>query len=126
MNVLVIEDNPSDFKLLDVVLTASGHKVRRTRAFVDTLAAVRQEAPQVILIDLTLPDVDGLTLIRMLRTDADTHAIPIVAMTAYPDMWSRDGARSAGCNAYLVKPLDTRSLTRELAAVVAGNEDRQH
>ena len=124
MNILVIEDNPSHFKLIRVVLSESGNRVAHAETAEQTFAAVRADPPQVILLDLALPGMDGLALVRRLKADPLTRAIPVVAVTAYSDIWSREDALAAGCDAYLSKPLDTRSLSRDLAAAVAGGQGR--
>lgn len=125
MNILVIEDNPTHFKLVQAVLSQAGNDVSRAETAEEAFAAICHDAPQIILIDLALPGMDGLALVRRLKADPNTRSTPIVVVTAYPDLWSRDDAMAAGCDAYLVKPLDTRSLVRKVAAVAAAapNQD---
>jgi len=84
---------------------------------------IRENRPQIILLDLSLPGMNGLDLARKLKLDPATRAIPIVAVTAYPDRWSRVEALRAGCDAYLVKPIDTRNLPAKLAELAAGKNE---
>jgi CheY-like chemotaxis protein len=72
----------------------------------------------VILLDLELPHIDGLTLARRLKSDAETMDIVIVAVTAFPERYSREQALGAGCDAFIVKPINTRKLTSQVAEVV--------
>ncbi len=122
MNILVIEDNPTHFKLAQAVLKDAGNVVNRAETAEQAFASIRQDLPQIILLDLALPGMDGLALVRMLKADPGTSHIPIVVITAYPDLWSKDAALAAGCDAYLLKPLDTRSLVQEVTAVAAGRK----
>jgi len=72
----------------------------------------------VILLDLGLPRVDGLTLARKLKSDPDKKHIVIVAVTAYPERFPSEEALAAGCDAYIVKPINTRNLTGQVASAV--------
>jgi CheY-like chemotaxis protein len=122
MNILVIEDNPTHFKLAQAVLNEAGNVVNRAETAEQAFAAIRQDPPQIIMLDLALPGMDGLALVRMLKADPDTGHIPIVVITAYPDLWSKNDALAAGCDAYLLKPLDTRKLAQEVTAVAGGGK----
>jgi len=120
LKILVIEDTPSDLKLAQIVLIDAGHDVTGASAAEQALQAVKQNRPQIILLDLLLPDIDGLALARMLKTDPETRDIHIVAVTSFPEKFSKTEALAAGCDAYLVKPLNTRRLPRQLEEVITG------
>ena len=120
MNILVIEDHPTQLKLAHHVLSAAGHNVSEAEAAEQAFASISQDRPQIILLDLILPGMDGLTLVRMLKADPATRDIHVVAVTSYPERFSKAAALAAGCDAYLLKPLNTRTLPAELSAVVAG------
>jgi CheY-like chemotaxis protein len=120
MNILVVEDNPTDSKLVGLLLAAAGHGVRSVQAAADAMDRVRAEKPELILLDLDLPDIDGLTFIRMLKQDDEVRVIPVVAVTAYPERWRRAAALEAGCDAYVVKPIDTRTFVNEATDIVHG------
>jgi CheY-like chemotaxis protein len=113
----VIDDNPTHLKLVAVVLSAAGHKVSDADAAQQALLAIKQEKPEIILVDLVLPDMDGLTLVRNLKADPESRSIPIIAVTAYPDRFGKKDALAAGCDAYIVKPIDTRQLPRLVSDV---------
>lgn len=123
MKIFVVEDQPIEHKLVVTVLHAAGHEVERAHTAEEALAAISESRPDVILLDLALPGIDGLALARLLRSDPVTRAIPIVAVTSYSDDFSRAEAMSAGCNAYIQKPLSTRTLPADLAELVARAKD---
>ena len=117
MKILVIEDHPTQLKLARVVLSAAGHEVSDAEAAEQAFTAIKADRPQLILLDLALPDMDGLTLARRLKADPATRDIHIVAVTAYPEEYSKAAALAAGCNAYIVKPINTRKLSDQLSAI---------
>ena len=118
MKILVVEDEPASLKLAQVVLSSDGHEVTQAEAVDKAMEEISRSQPEVILLDLGLPRVDGLTLARKLKSDPDKKHIVIVAVTAYPERFPREEALAAGCDAYIVKPINTRSLTSQVAGVV--------
>ena len=116
----MIEDDPTHLNLAKAVLSAAGHKVSDAEAAELAFDAIRQEKPDLILLDLVLPGIDGLTLVRELKADPETRAIPIVAVTAYLDRFKKKDALAAGCDEYVVKPIDTRKLPRLIREVAKG------
>ncbi len=124
MNVLIIEDDPTSMKLAHLILESEGYKVNDAEAAEKAMMAIKKDRPNVILMDLALPGMDGLSLARMLKRDPATKDIPIIAITFYPDRFPKDEAMNAGCDAYIVKPIDTRSLAKKLAAVVSKKKKR--
>jgi CheY-like chemotaxis protein len=120
MNILVIEDNPSQLKLAHLVLGAVGHKMNDAEAAEQALAMIKLEKPHVILLDLELPGMGGLTPVRMLKADPATRDIHVVAVTAYPDRYKKTEAMAAGCDAYLIKPINTRTLPGLVNEVMEG------
>jgi CheY-like chemotaxis protein len=117
MKILVIEDNPSQLKLAHHVLSAAGHDVSDAGAAEQAFTAIKRDRPQLILLDLLLPGIDGLTLVRRLKADPDTRDIHVVAVTSYPEAYPKAAALAAGCEAYFVKPINTRELSGQLNAV---------
>ncbi|HXH37348.1 MAG TPA: response regulator [Thermoanaerobaculia bacterium] len=124
MKILVVEDQAIELKLAVLVLSAAGHDVTRAEAADQALASIRADEPDLILMDLWMPGIDGLMLVRRLKADRATRDIHIVAVTSYPEKFSRAEAIQAGCDAYLGKPLNTRDLPEVLAAVVENAEKR--
>jgi CheY-like chemotaxis protein len=119
MNILLVEDDPNDSKLFRAVLESSGHSVFEQISAEQAVGAVKAFKPDVILLDLKLPGMDGLALARLLKQGPDTQDIPIVAITAAREMFSKEAALNAGCDAYIVKPVDTRTLSEQIASAAA-------
>jgi two-component system cell cycle response regulator len=116
MNILVIEDEPRDRKLAAVVLETSGHVVQERTSAEEALEAIDSVRPDLILVDVRLPGITGLELVRQLKANPATLGIPVVVMTAFPEIFEQQEMLAAGCNAYLVKPLDTRTLAERIEA----------
>jgi CheY-like chemotaxis protein len=114
LNILVIEDNPSHLKLAHLVLSAAGFEVNDAEAAGQALEAIKAEKPQLILLDLELPGMDGLSLVKTLKSDPETSDILIVAVTSYPERYPRAQMLAAGCAAYITKPINTRTLPGQL------------
>lgn len=114
MRILVVEDEPTHLKLAHVVLEMAGFEVAKVASAEEALEAIAQHPPEVILLDMRLPGMNGLQLAQRLKQNPKTNAIPIVAVTAYAERYRRADALAAGCNAYLQKPLDTHSLPDRL------------
>ncbi len=119
MNILVVEDDPTSMKLVHLILEADGHAVKSVDAPDKALASIAEEKPAVVLVDLALPGMDGLSLTRRLKGDPATSAIPVVAITSYPDRFPQREVMKAGCDAYFVKPIDTRTLPKRLEEIVS-------
>jgi two-component system cell cycle response regulator len=118
MKILVVEDEPASLKLAHLVLSSDGHEVAQAEAVDKALEEIARTEPEVVLLDLELPNVGGLALARHLKADPARKHIVIVAVTAYPERFSREEALAAGCDAFIVKPINTRKLTSQVAHVV--------
>jgi len=118
MKILVIEDDPSHRKLAHHVLDAAGYNVNGAEAAENAIALIMADKPQLILLDLELPGMDGLTLVRKLKTDPETCDIHIVAVTSYPERFPKSILLEAGCEAYIQKPIDTRKLPEQLGKLM--------
>jgi DNA-binding response OmpR family regulator len=114
MRVLVVEDNEADSTLFRILLELSGHTVEIARTAKSAILAIRECTPDIVLLDLSLPDASGLTLVRRLRTEPAIQLIPILAVSAYTERFPRNLHLDAGCDAYLAKPCDTRTLVRQV------------
>lgn len=114
--VLIVDDQPVNLKLARVVLEAAGYVVRMAVDADDALAQLASCEPQLILMDVQLPGMDGLELTRRLKRNPATRDIPVVALTAYAMAGDEAKARAAGCVGYVAKPIDTRRLADEVAA----------
>lgn len=110
MQILVVDDEPYSLKLAQAVTETAGYKVRGVANGLAALAAIATEKPDLILTDLMLPEMDGLTLIRHIKANPETESIPIIVITAFPDTFNRDSALEAGAAGYVVKPINTRAI----------------
>jgi two-component system cell cycle response regulator DivK len=108
--VLIVDDNPVNLRLTEVVLKGARHEVHTARDAESALEAIASIRPGLILMDIQLPGMDGLELTRRLRADPDTRDIVIVATSAYAMASDKRKAREAGCDGYIVKPIDVRTL----------------
>jgi CheY-like chemotaxis protein len=110
LSILAVDDHPVNLKLIRVLLIGEGYDVRTADDAEMALAVIAQSAPELILMDLQLPGMDGFELTRRLKADPVTRGIVIIAMTAYAMKGDKERALAAGCDGYLSKPLDTRAL----------------
>ncbi|MEK6807344.1 MAG: response regulator [Pseudomonadota bacterium] len=112
--VLIVDDNLTNLKLARVLLVAAGFEVRTAADAEEALETLKSFHPKLILMDIQLPGMDGLTLTRQLKCDPATRDIIIVALTAYAMKGDDEKARASGCAGYITKPLDTRSFAAEV------------
>jgi two-component system cell cycle response regulator DivK len=108
--ILVVDDNPLNMKLVRVLLTSEGYQVRTAADAAEALAVLSECHPRLILMDIQLPGIDGLELTRRLKADPSTRDITIVGLTAYAMKGDEERIRAAGCDGYIPKPIDTRTL----------------
>lgn len=108
--ILVVDDHAANVKLVSFVLRARGFEVVAAHDADEARAELEREVPALILMDVQLPRVDGLTLTRSLRADDRFARVPIVAVTAYAMASDRQAAYEAGCTEFMAKPIETRSL----------------
>jgi len=113
--ILVVEDNQVSRELAVELLTAAGCIVLEAEDGLGLIERVKRERPNLILMDLQLPHIDGLTLIRQLKADAETREIPVLAATAYTQPEQKARALEAGCADYLTKPLDIKAVLSTIA-----------
>jgi len=116
--VLIVDDNPVNLKLARVVLAAQGFDVRTAIDAESALALLGEFGPQVILMDVQLPGMDGLELTRRLKSDPATRPIVVIAMTAYAMKGDEERMLQAGCDGYIAKPIDTRTLADQVTQYV--------
>lgn len=113
--VLIVDDNPTNLKLVTYLVKAQGYDVVTAGDAQGALAELDAHPPDVILMDLQLPGIDGLELTRRIKSDPATARIAIIAVTAYAMKGDREKALEAGCDAYVTKPIDTRTLPALIA-----------
>ena len=103
--VLIVEDNELNMKLFNDLLEAHGYITVGTRNGVEALDLARRHRPDLILMDIQLPEVSGLDVTRALKADPELKAIPVIAVTAFAMKGDEERIREGGCEAYLSKPI---------------------
>jgi CheY-like chemotaxis protein len=115
---LIVEDNEANMLLTQAVLARAGYRTVEARSAEEALERLRSIRPDLILADIGLPGQDGLALTRRLKADPAMAAIPVVAVTAHAMRDDQARAVEAGCDGYVTKPIDTRTLGAHLSAVL--------
>lgn len=113
--VLIVEDNELSMKLVNDLLELQGHEIFQARLGSEALRIVRDSHPDLVLLNLQLPDVFGLDVARALKADEATRAIPVVAVTAYAMQGDEQKARAAGCDGYVAKPIRVQEFLHTVA-----------
>ena len=108
--ILLVEDNPANQLLASAVLERDGFEVDVAESASEALRVVQAHMPDLILMDIQLPEMDGLSFTRQLKADPATASITVVAMTAHAMLGDKEDAIAAGCAGYISKPIDTRTL----------------
>ena len=103
--ILVVEDNELNMKLFHDLLEASGYNIVQTRNGLEAIDLARQHRPDLILMDIQLPEVSGLEVTKWLKEDDDLRSIPVIAVTAFAMKGDEERIRQGGCEAYLSKPI---------------------
>lgn len=117
--LLVVDDNPLNRKLLADTLNADGYRVRCAASGSEALAAIADTAPDLLLLDVMMPGMDGFELVRQLRADRTTRELPVVMVTALDDEGSRTRLAAAGVEHLLTKPVDRWQLSSLLRKLLA-------
>jgi CheY-like chemotaxis protein len=118
--VLLVEDTPEVWDLLSRRLTRRGHAVSLAHDGQAGIDKARAERPEIILLDMNMPVMDGWTAARALKADDATRAIPIIALTAHALASDREKALAMGCDDYHPKPVDFSRLLEQIDAAIAG------
>ena len=104
-SVMIVEDNELNMKLFNDLLEANGYRTIKTRNGLEALDLARSNRPDLILMDIQLPEVSGLEVTKWLKEDDDLHAIPVIAITAFAMKGDEERIRQGGCEAYISKPI---------------------
>ena len=118
--ILLVEDNPVNRRLAEFLLRSQGYQVRAATNAQEAFDTIKAERPDLILMDVQLPGMDGLEATRKLKEDPTTRDIPVVAVTSYAMKGDREKALAAGCSGYITKPIDKDTFVREVASVLGG------
>ena len=120
--ILVVEDNERNLKLLRDVLEYAGYDVRVARTAEDGISLAASEVPDLVLMDLQLPGIDGMEALRRLRESPLTAGIPVVAVTAQAMKQDRERALEAGFNGYIEKPISVRAFPDQVRSFLSDGQ----
>jgi len=117
--VLVIEDNPTNMKLATFLLESEGHAVLSAVDAEAGLTLARSQHPDLILMDIQLPGMDGLEATALLKREVATRDIPVIALTALAMKGDEERIRASGCDGYIAKPMDYQAFLAKIASQLA-------
>jgi CheY-like chemotaxis protein len=116
--ILLVEDNPQNMKVMVMALRPHGYTLTQAVDGEEGLNTAVREKPDLIIMDMRLPKMDGMEVTRKLRSMPEFRNVPIIAVTAYAMKGDRERFLEAGCDFYLSKPIDTRQLPRVVAEIL--------
>ena len=117
-SVMIVEDNELNMKLFNDLLEANGYRTIKTRNGMEALELARRHRPDLILMDIQLPEVSGLDVTRWLKEDDELHAIPVIAVTAFAMKGDEEKIRKGGCEAYISKPISVAKFIETVRTYV--------
>jgi CheY-like chemotaxis protein len=123
--VLLVEDNEDNRTVYRTILEHFGYRVTEARNGEDGVRMAREERPDLILMDISIPLIDGWEATRILKNDADTSHIPIIALTAHALATDRAKAQEVGCDGYLAKPCEPRRVVAEVEKFIGAGRERE-
>jgi two-component system, cell cycle response regulator DivK len=118
--ILIVEDNDTDVRLLKDILETRGYNILQTREGLEAIDLAVVNLPDLILLDIQLPDMSGLEVARRLWGDEHSKQIPIIAVTAFAMGWHEREALDSGCDAYISKPISIFSFLRTVESFLSG------
>jgi len=120
--VLVVEDNDMNMQLVEYLLEEGGYEIVKATSGEEALALTRSETqrPDLILMDIHLPGMDGLSVVREMKSDQRTNRIPILALTAHAMRGDKDRFLEAGCDGYISKPIDVKTFLTSIEQYIHG------
>jgi CheY-like chemotaxis protein len=120
--ILIVDDNPTNLKLATEVLAFEGHAISQALDADEALRLLETLRPDLILMDIALPGMDGLELTRRLKASVEFARTPIVALSAFAMKGDQEKAFDAGCDGYITKPIDTRRFPAQVGAYLSPGE----
>ena len=123
--ILIVEDNELNMKLLNDVLEAYGYDIVKTDSGAAVLELARTHRPDLVLMDIQLPDVSGLDAVRRLKGDPETREIPVIAVTAFAMAGDERRALDSGCDGYIAKPIMLREFLATIEEFLSGKAPRR-
>ncbi|MFG1295951.1 MULTISPECIES: response regulator [Xanthobacter] len=118
--VMIVEDNELNMKLFHDLLEAHGYRTVETRTGVEAVDLARAHRPDLIIMDIQLPEISGLDVTRKLKADPELRAIPVVAVTAFAMKGDEERIRAGGCEAYLSKPISVAKFLETVKQFTGG------
>jgi two-component system, cell cycle response regulator DivK len=125
LNILVVEDERFSLLLVRLLLERAGYRVLSAGTAEEALDIAVRQAPDLILMDISLPGMDGLEAVRILKANPTTRGICVVALSAHAMKSDADRAHAAGCDGYLTKPIDTRTFPQDIAGFLESARQRR-
>jgi two-component system cell cycle response regulator DivK len=116
--VLIVEDNDLNMKLFNDLLQANGYRTLQTKDGRDAVEMTRHHRPDLILMDIQLPEISGLDVTRMIKEDAELKAIPVIAVTAFAMKGDEEKIRNGGCEGYIAKPISVAHFLETVARFI--------
>lgn len=123
-NILVIEDNAQSARLVAKILRQHGHDVLVAEDGETGLTMVFEHPLDLVLVDLGLPDIDGQTVVGVIRQQEELNGVPLIAFTAWPEETAISMAKAYGCDGIITKPIDTRTFNDQIEGYLRGESNR--
>lgn len=123
--ILCVEDNPQNMRLVRKILKHSGYEVLEAEDGTTGFNVAEGETPDLILMDINLPDIDGLEVTKMIKARPDLQHIPIIALTANAMYGDEERCLAAGCDGYISKPVSKALLVEKVASFLSANQEAQ-
>jgi two-component system, cell cycle response regulator DivK len=123
--ILVVDDTPTNLKLVVRVLAAEGFEVLQATDAEQAQKMLVDQMPDLILMDIALPGMDGLSLTRLLKADVRLRNVPVIALTAFAMKGDDRKAMAAGCDGYITKPINTRELARQVRSFLTSTQQKE-
>jgi two-component system cell cycle response regulator DivK len=118
--ILLVEDNETIRNAFSILLEESGYRVTQASSGAEALAVPDREVPDLVLMDLGLPDMNGLEVTRQLKSEKSTREVPVIALTGRALETDQEACLAAGCAGYLSKPINTEQLLRQIPEFLNG------
>ena len=119
--ILIVEDEPMNLKLIRDLLQASGYLTLEATDGLEGIELAKAHKPDLILMDIMMPTMDGLEATKILKADAETRNIPIIALTSYAMKEDEEKIREVGCDGYITKPIDTREFLKKVSEFLSNS-----
>jgi CheY-like chemotaxis protein len=123
--ILVIEDNELNMKLVKGLLEIGKYRMLEAADAESGIQLIREQRPDLVLMDIQLPGMDGLSAAKIIKEDPLLKEIPIVALTSYAMQGDKEKALEAGCTGYIAKPIDTRKFLKTISQYLNGNNPKK-